>query len=109
MVSPFMGEVFGPQKVKSDAYISYLMTPTMDFDKINNLALKITGVIIAAFLFIGGLGGCVNHLYLKGAVGILVAPIIAYLGFRPASFKSWGLLIVTFFITMYIVGTIGNK
>ncbi len=80
----------------------------MDFDKINNLALKITGSIIAVFLFIGGVGACVNHLYLKGAVGILVAPIIAFLAFRPASLKTWGLLIVTFFVTMYFVGVIGN-
>ena len=80
----------------------------MDTDKINIIALRTVCVIFSAFLVIGGIGACINHQYIKGGVGILVAPILVFIGFKPPSLTTWGLLVGGFFVTMYLVGLLGN-
>jgi len=45
---------------------------------------------------------------MKGGVGFLVTPIIIFIGLKPASIKTWGLMIAVFAVTMYFVGAIGN-
>ena len=76
----------------------------MEADKFNTIAIRVVGIILAAFLVIGGAGACVLHLYWKGIVGIIVAPIIVFIAFRPASIKTWGLMVVIFSLVMIIVG-----
>jgi hypothetical protein len=80
----------------------------MDIYRLNNIALKTVGIIIAVSLVIGGAGACVNHQYLKGVIGIIAAPIIVYMAFQPASIKSWGIVVGVFVVAMFIVGVIGN-
>ena len=77
-------------------------------DKLNTLAFRIVCVLICVFLIIGSAGACINHQYMKGAVGLIVTPIIIFIGYKPASLKTWGLMVAIFFVTMYFVGAIGN-
>lgn len=80
----------------------------MNPDKLNTLAFRVVGVIICVFLLIGGVGACINHQYMKGVVGFLALPIIIFIGLKPASLKTWGLMVLVFIVTMLFVGTIGN-
>jgi hypothetical protein len=80
----------------------------MNPDKLNLLAFRIVGIIICVFLLIGGVGACINHQYMKGAVGFLALPVIIFIGLKPASLKTWGLMVLVFVVTMLFVGTIGN-
>jgi hypothetical protein len=80
----------------------------MDPDKINTIAFRAAAIVICAFLVIGGIGACVNHQYMKGGVGFLVTPIIIFVGLKPASIKTWAIMIAIFAIAMYFVGAIGN-
>jgi hypothetical protein len=84
------------------------MNTSMTPDKLNTIAFRIVCIIICAFLIIGGVGACINHQYMKGGVGFLVTPIIIFIGLKPASIKTWGLMIAVFAVTMYFVGAIGN-
>ena len=80
----------------------------MNTDKLNLLGFRIVGVLICVFLLIGGVGACINHQYMKGIVGFLALPIIIFIGLKPASLKTWGLMLLVFVVTMLFVGTIGN-
>ncbi len=80
----------------------------MDADKINTIAFRTVSIIICAFLVIGGIGACVNHQYIKGGVGFLVTPIIIFVGLKPASIKTWAIVIAIFAVAMYFVGAVGN-
>nr|WP_067059710.1 hypothetical protein [Mucilaginibacter sp. L294] len=78
----------------------------MNLTKVNNIAFKIVGGLICAFLFIGALGMLDKHLYLKSGIGIISGVITGMLLSRPASIKSWIQVIVLLFVTMMIVGII---
>ncbi len=80
----------------------------MNTDKLNLFAFRIAGILICVFLLIGGVGACINHQYLKGVVGFLALPILIFIGLKPASLKTWGLMVLVFIVTMLFVGTIGN-
>ena len=80
----------------------------MDTGKINIIAFRTVCIIICAFLVLGGVGACVNHQYMKGGVGFLVTPIIIFVGLKPASLKTWAIVIAIFAVAMYFVGAIGN-
>jgi hypothetical protein len=80
----------------------------MEADKINTLAIRVVGIILSAVLVIGGAGACVLHLYGKGIIGIIAAPIIVFIAFQPASIKTWGLMVVIFSLVMIIVGEISK-
>jgi hypothetical protein len=80
----------------------------MNADKLNLLAFRIVGVLICVFLLVGGVGACINHQYMKGVVGFLAMPVIIFIGLKPASLKTWGLMLLVFVVTMYFVGAIGN-
>jgi len=80
----------------------------MNADKLNLFAFRIVSVLICVFLLIGGVGACINHQYMKGVVGFLALPLIIFIGLKPASLKTWGLMALVFVVTMFFVGAIGN-
>ena len=80
----------------------------MNLNQINTQAFRTICTLVCAFLLLGSYGMVTKHLYYKGIIGFITAPIIVWIAFMPASYKSWALLIFVFLLAMYIIGATGN-
>jgi hypothetical protein len=76
----------------------------MNLSKVNNIAFKIVGGLICAFLVLGGLGMLDQGRYVKSGIGIVSAVIIGILITRRVSVRSWIQVIVLLLVTMMIIG-----
>ena len=80
----------------------------MNLTKLNLIAYRIVGIAIALFLVVGSVGIIVNRLYLRGIIGLIAAGIITWMMFRTPSIKSWGVILGTLLISMYLIGVINS-
>jgi len=76
----------------------------MNLSNVNNIAFKIVGGLICAFLVLGGLGMLDHGRYVKCGIGIVSAVIIGILITRRVSVRSWIQMIVLLLVTMMIIG-----
>ncbi|MDR6945059.1 hypothetical protein [Mucilaginibacter pocheonensis] len=81
----------------------------MNITKVNTITYRAICIVICLFLLIGG-GGMlfINHSYIKGRIGLATAIIIGLLLFNEPSLKSWTAVILTFMLSLYLIGLSGH-
>lgn len=80
----------------------------MNLVKVHTQIFRTICTLACAFLLIGGWDMVAKHFYYKGWTGIIGASIIVWIAFKPASIKSWALLVFVIILCMYIVGSVEN-